>query len=75
MTLQLRFLTVLTIWMKNKTKAMLAAHTFSPPRDIDLAVSVWLFVRPYVTNVLGLYLKYYYRFEHDTLGVYKSHLG
>jgi len=30
-------------------------------RDIDLALSVRLFVRMSVTNVLGLYLKDYYR--------------
>jgi len=35
-------------------------------RDIDLTLFVRLFVRPGVTNVLGLYLKDYYRFEHET---------
>jgi len=32
-------------------------------------------VRPFVTNLLGLYLKDYYRFEHETSGVYRSHWG
>ena len=30
-------------------------------------------VRPGVTNLLGLYLKDYYIFEHETWGVYRSH--
>jgi len=30
-------------------------------------------VRPGVTNLLGLYLKDYYRVEHETSGVYRSH--
>ena len=42
-------------------------------RDKDLALSVRLFVRLGVTNLLGLYLKDYYRFEHETSGVYRSH--
>ena len=41
--------------------------------NIDLALSVRLFVRPSVTNLLGLYLKDYCRFEHETSGVYRSH--
>ena len=42
-------------------------------RDIDLALSVRLFVRPSVTNLLVLYLKDYYRFEHETSEVYRFH--
>ena len=38
-------------------------------RDINLA----LFVRPSVTNLFRLYLKDYYRFEHETSAVYRSH--
>jgi len=34
-----------------------------------------LFIRPSVTNLLGLYLKDYYIFEHETSGVYRSHWG
>ena len=44
-------------------------------RDIDLALSVRLFVRSSVTNLLGLYLKDYYRFEHETSGVYTAYWG
>jgi len=44
-------------------------------RDIDLALSVRLFVRPSVTNLLVLYLKDYYRFEHETSEVYRFHWG
>ena len=40
-------------------------------RDIDLALSV----RMSVKNLLGLYFKDYYRFEHETSGVYRSHWG
>jgi len=32
-------------------------------------------VRPGVTNLLGLYLKDYYRFEHETWDVYRTHWG
>jgi len=47
--------------------------------NIDLALSVRLFVRPpecpSVTNLFGLYLKEYYRFEHEASGDYRSHWG
>jgi len=32
-------------------------------------------VRPGVTNLLGLYLRDYYRFEQETSRVYRSHRG
>ena len=54
---------------------------FIPPTKaegyIDLALSSLLFfrpnVRPSATNLLGLYLTDYNRFDHDTSGVYRSH--
>ena len=37
--------------------------------------TVWccLDVRPSVTNLLGLYLKDFFRFKHETSGVYSCH--
>ena len=39
----------------------------------DIRMSGCPDVRPSVTNFLGLYLKDFYRLEHETSGMYRSH--
>ena len=52
------------------------AHaSFYPPPKAEGYRFVCPDVRPSVTNLLGLYLKVYYRFEHETSGVFRSHWG
>ena len=83
---------IMAIKVVNTRESLIAVYfykilLFNNPRrrrrDIDLALSVRLFVcpsvcpdvRPSVTNLFGLYLKNYCRFDHETSGVYRSHWG
>ena len=47
-------------------------YYYPPPKAEGYRFGV---VRPYVTNLLGLYFKDYNKFEHEISGVYRSHWG
>jgi len=72
------------VWQRYLWKVTLMVTYHSPPKaegyrfgDVRPAVrpSVRMSRCPSVTNVLGLYLKDNYRFEHETSGVYIPHWG
>jgi len=58
-------------------RQMLCLAFYPPPKveGYKFGVVRRLLVGPPVTNLLGLYLKDYHSFEHETSGVYRSHWG